>query len=383
MLIAFDCRIIRDKNPAGISRVTLEFLKKVLAYDKKNNYMLIFDSLEMKDFVIYHIRHIKKPYKILVVPFGVLTLDNLFRLPKILNERSVDIYYQSYYFVSPFYKKYKTVITVHDLIHFFYPYLKMGFLRRMFHVVRLAPRMIFRRVEKIVTVSTNTSRDLVKMFKVSPKKIRIIHNGVSEHFRPIDIRKARAFMKEKYDISKPYILYVGRNEPHKNIKALILAYTKLPPLIQERHQLILAGKEDPKYSEPIRELIKSHNIEKRVCFTGYVDESDLPFVYSGASVFVFPSFYEGFGIPVLEAMACGAPVVCSNSSSLPEAGGEAALYADPCDIGKFAEHIENVLSNQMLREDLINKGFNQIKNFTWFGATTALLECFNELGPKT
>ncbi|MDD5732028.1 MAG: glycosyltransferase family 1 protein [Patescibacteria group bacterium] len=380
MLIAFDCRIITDKNPAGVGRVTLELLKKVLVFDKKNEYMLIFSNVEMKDFVTYQIRHIKRKCKVMIVPFGILTWQNLFYFSKILEERNVDIYYQPYYFCSPFYKKFKTVITVHDLIHFFYPKLKTTFSRKLFHYTKIPSKIIFRRVERIITVSVNTSRDLVKMFKISPKKIKLIYNGVSENFKPVDVRRARTFMSEKYNIYKPYILYVGRMEPHKNIRALVVAYAKLPSYLQERYQLVLAGKEDFKYSGPIRDLIDKYGIERRVVFTGYVDESDLPFIYGGAAVFIFPSFYEGFGIPVLEAMSCGIPVVCSDTSSIPEVGGDAALYSNPTDVYKMSENIKNLLEDTVLREEMIRRGLKQAKNFTWFNAANSLIECFNELG---
>lgn len=380
MLIAFDCRIIRDKNPAGISRVVLEFLKKVLSADRKNDYVLIFDNLEIKDFVSYYLRHIKKKVKILVVPYGILTVQNLTHFPKVLKEKNVDIYYQPYYFCSPFIdKRIKVVVTVFDLIHFFYPYLKTSFTRKMYHKLRMAPKLVFRRANKIITISVNTSRDLIKMFKIPPRKIKMIYMGVSDSFRIIDESKAKKLMREKFNISKSYILYVGRNEPHKNIKALVIAYARFPEYIKARNSLVLVGKEDEKYNQSVRALISKYAIEPNVIFTGYVEESDLPYIYNAASVYVQPSFYEGFGLPLLEAMACGVPVVSSNTSSLPEVGGDAALYSDPTDIYKMSENIRNILEDSVLREEMIKKGLKQVKNFTWFNAANSLLECFNEL----
>ncbi|MBI2448227.1 glycosyltransferase family 4 protein [Candidatus Microgenomates bacterium] len=382
MLIAFDCRIIRDKNPAGIARVVLELLKKLLVFDKKNDYALIFDSIEMKDFIIHNLRHIKRRCKIFIVPFGMLTWQNIFYMPKVLEDRNTDIFYVPYYFASPFFKKTRLIITVFDLIHFFYPGMQKSFTRKMYHYIRLAPKMVFAKATKIVTISMNTSRDLVRQFKVPTKKIKLIPMGVSDNFRVLDKKKTKDFIKEKFNVTKSYILYVGRNEPHKNIKALVLAYYYLPDDLKDRYQLIIAGKEDIRYGEPIRDTIKRYGLEKLVTFTGYVDESDLPFIYNGASVFVFPSFYEGFGLPILEAMACGVPVVASNYSSLPEVGGEAALYADPYDVKKISKNIESILSSQILKEEMIKKGFEQVKNFTWFSATNSLIECFEELRQK-
>ena len=380
MLISLDCRIIRDKNPAGIARVVLEFLKKVLSSDRKNEYILIFDNEEMKDFVCYYLRNVKKKVKIVIVPFGMLTLQNIFSFPRILKERNVNIYYCPYYFCSPFInRKIKVVITVFDLIHFFYPYLKMSFPRRLYHKIKIAPKLVFHRANKIITISINTSRDLVKNFKISPRKIKMIYMGVSENFRVIRKDLALRLMEEKFGV-KNYIMFLGRNEPHKNIKALIIAYKNIPEYLKEKYKLVLVGKEDEKYSPPLRALIKKYNLERNIIFTGYVDEAELPYIYSGATIYIQPSFYEGFGLPIVEAMACGVPVISSNSSCLPEVGSDAALYFDPYDVKKLTEHITNLLDHEPLRRAMIESGLKQAKNFSWFNAANSLLECFNELG---
>jgi len=380
MLIAFDCRIIRDKNPAGIARVVLEFLKQVLTCDRKNDYILIFDSLEMKDFVLYYLRYIKKKCKVLIVPFKLMTFSDMIYLPKILQDRNVDVYYLPYYITSPFHKKsYKVIITVFDLIHFLFPALKMSLGRRFFHFFPLIAKAIFKRADKIITISVNTSRDLVKKFRISPKKIKLIYMGVSDNFRVVSKEKALKLMRERFNVNKPYILYVGRNEPHKNLKAIILSYNFLPSYLKEKYQLVFVGKQEKKYYKPLEALINKYNLQEHVTFTGYVEESDLPYIYSGASIFVFPSFYEGFGLPILEAMKCGVPTVSSNTSSLTEVGGDAVLYSDPSDIAKISEHIKNVLEDEWLKKKMIKKGFNQVKKFSWFKAAQNLLDCFDEL----
>jgi len=380
MLIAFDCRIIRDKNPAGISRVTLEFLKKVLSADRKNDYILLFDNEDLKDFVCYYLRNVKKKVRVVIVPFGIFSVKNILNLSDILKDRMVDVYYCPNYFCPPFmHRSIKVVITVFDLIHFFYPYLKMSLARRMYHRIKIAPKMVFRRADKIITISVSTSRDLVKTFKISPRKIKMIYMGVSENFRVVRKDLAQKMMEEKYGV-KNYILYVGRNEPHKNIKALIIAYKYLPDYLKEKYRLILVGKEDKKYAPALHDLVRKHGLSQYVIFTGYVDEADLPYIYSGAAVYVQPSFYEGFGLPILEAMACGIPVVSSNSSSLPEVGSDAALYFDPYDVRKLAEHLTNILDDEGLRKEMTEKGLKQVRNFSWFNSANSLLECFQELG---
>ncbi|MFA7309027.1 MAG: glycosyltransferase family 1 protein [Patescibacteria group bacterium] len=380
MLIGFDCRIIRDKNPAGISWVVLESLRKILSLDRKNEYLLIFDSIEIKDYVLHYLRHIKKQYRVMIVPFSLLGVKNLIHLPAVLESKNIDVYYLPYYFTTPFHKKsYKVVLTVFDLIHFFYPKLKMGLGRKLFHLFKLAPYLVLRRADKIITISINTSRDLIHMFRVPSRKIKMIYVGVSERFRKVDMVLAKKLMREKYSIQKNYILYVGRNEPHKNIKALIGAYALLPQAVRDSHTLVLAGKEEERYAQSIHDFVNKLHITENVVFTGYVDESDLPYVYSGASVFVFPSFYEGFGMPVLEAMACEVPVICSDSSCLPEAGGNAALYFHPEDVRDLTSKLYEVLSNSMKREDMIKKGKVQVRKFTWFNSISQLIECLEQV----
>jgi len=378
MLIAFDCRIIRDKNPAGIARVVLEFLKNVLVYDRKNDYILIFDNIEMKELVMSHLKNVKKRHKIIILPYGLMSFSDILHLPKILRERKIDIYYVPYYITSPFHKGYKVIITIFDLIHFFYPRLKMSLGRKAFHFFSFMPRLVFKRADRIITISISTSRDLVKKFRISPKKVRLIYMGVAESFHMIDQKKSKRFIEDKYKIKKPYILYVGRNEPHKNIKAIVLAYRLLPKNIISEYNLVFVGKQEERYEESIKELIEKYNLSNNIIFTGYVEESDLSYIYSAASVFVFPSFYEGFGLPILEAMKCGVPVVSSNTSSLPEVGGDAVLYAEPYDVAKISDHIKNILENRELKNGMIKKGLDQVKKFTWFKAANNLLQCFKE-----
>ena len=380
MLIAFDCRIIRDRHPAGIQRVVLEFLKKLLAIDRKNEYILLFDNAELRDMVMYTVRHIKRKCRIVMLPFGILSMGDVSHLPRILRERAIDVYYMPYYITSPFHRGYKVVLTVFDLMHFFYPRLKMSPLRRVFHATRLFAKILFTRADRIITISVNTSRDLICRFHVSPRKVQLIYMGVSDHFRVIDQKRVQQVLKDSFSLQKPYFLFVGRNEPHKNLKALVVAYHFLPSPIKERYQLIIAGKEDPRYSASLHDIIDKLHLTNHVVFTGYVDDANLPFLYNGASAFVLPSLYEGFGLPILEAMACGVPVITSTSSALPEVGGDAALYADPHDVDRLSRHMEDLVTNERLRGDLVEKGFRQIKKFTWSGAVEGLLKLFDELG---
>jgi len=375
MLIAFDCRIIRDKNPAGITRVVLEFLKKILMSDRKNEYILIFDNLEMQEFVSYYLRHIKKKVKILIVPFKLMTKNDFWQLPKILEDKKINIYYLPYYITSPFHKKsYKVVVTVFDLIHFFYPQLKMSRGRKLFHKFTFITKLIFKRADRIITISVNTSRDLIKNFKVPPKKIKMIYMGVSENFRVINCDSVKRLLREKYKIFKPYLLYVGRNEPHKNIKAVILAYAKLPEYLQEKYNLVLAGKEDEKYNQSIREMIARYQLEDKVIFTGYVEESELPYIYSGAAVFVFPSFYEGFGLPPLEAQACGTPVIAGLNSSFPETLADSAILVKPDHLEEIVLALNQILTDQACRQNLIDAGLANAQRFSWAKCAQETLE---------
>jgi len=224
-----------------------------------------------------------------------------------------------------------------------------------------------KRNAKIITVSKNTKKDALSLLSLASDKVIPIYEGVESHFKPVSIRKANTAVK-KYSLKKPYIFYMGGFGRHKNVLNLVKAFAVLKNSFKDIN-LVLGGKKDDAGSSgqntypELAALVKKKHLSKQVLFAGYIDEEDLPLLYSGAKVFVYPSKYEGFGFPPLEAMACGTPVVCSKAASLPEVGGKAVLYGQSVD--ELIASIGKVLSNPALQRELSLRGLKQAKKFSW------------------
>lgn len=236
------------------------------------------------------------------------------------------------------------------------------------------------RASKIVTISQNSKEEIVKEYGVKPDDVVILYPAIDQrkfYRRPTDeIKKVKA----KYGIFDNYILFVGNIEPRKNLKGLILAYEKLDKKIRDKYSLLLIGAKGWQDSEINKILINSRMNGNRIIQpTDYVVDKDLPALYSGASAFAYVSLYEGFGIPPLEAMACGTPVICSDNSSLPEAVGNASVMVKAEDTTQIAKALTKVLTDSKLAEDLRRKGFVQVDNFSYEKSAGLLLKTIKEL----
>jgi glycosyltransferase involved in cell wall biosynthesis len=264
------------------------------------------------------------------------------------------------------------ILTVHDLESRLYPQ-TMSLKTYWGHRLLVWPSV--RQADRIVSDSASTARDLQSILKVSEAKIDVIHLGVDSAYKPQDREKAAQYIASKYGVSKHYALAVGTVQPRKNLVTLIEAMKIVRDRAEGSFQLIVAGArgwKNTKLDETIRHLgLTGEDIR----FLGFVPEEDLPMLYSGSCSFVFPSLYEGFGLPLVEAMACGAPVVASNSSSIPEVVGDAALLVPPTQPEAFAEAILRVRSDSDLRNEMIEKGLRRAASFRWDIAARKLLEC--------
>lgn len=233
-----------------------------------------------------------------------------------------------------------------------------------------AMKFAIRHARKIISVSEFTKSELIEFFKISPELISVVPNGYdSERYKVIEDKERIAAILKKYNIAAPYILYTGRLELKKNIPGLVRAFKILKSSSQfavqdSRLKLVLIGQPDFGF-EKVTEAIIENNLHDEVIMPGWVGHDDLPYLMSGASAFVFPSFYEGFGIPVLEAMACGTPVVASGIPALREVAGEAAYLVDPYSSENMAEGISRVLTDDHLREDLKIRGLDRARQFSW------------------
>lgn len=264
------------------------------------------------------------------------------------------------HFTVPLVFKKPYVVTLHDLIYYLFPGACPNRLGHWY--ARLMYPNAARKARMVIADSEFSKEEIVRNLAVPRERVRVIYPGVdTEHFRP---RPAETLIKSlaRYGISKPYILYVGNHQERKNIPGLVEAFARLRR--RADYQLVIGGPTDPRRPE-VGHMIKRLGLEESVVLTGWVPLEELPALYCGAACFVFPSLYEGFGLPALEAMACGTPVVSSDSSSLPEVVGEAGILIAPRDRKLLAESIEKVLESPGLREELGEKGVRRAKLFSW------------------
>jgi glycosyltransferase involved in cell wall biosynthesis len=265
-------------------------------------------------------------------------------------------------FVTPVAARWPSVVTIYDLSFLRYPEALSG-ARRSY--LQLFSHLSCRRARRIIAISESTRRDLVKQWGIAADKIDIAYPGVGEEFRPLPEDEVEAF-RARHSLPPRFILHLGTLEPRKNLVRLIEAFARL----RTDAKLVLAGGRGWLYDEIAAE-IERLELQDKVVLPGYVADETLGFWYNAASVLAYPSLYEGFGLPVIEAMACGTPVVTSTASSLPEAAGDAGLLVDPHDTEMLAEALDEVLTDEVLREEMRARGLSQSARFTWQATAAA------------
>ena len=283
-----------------------------------------------------------------------------------------DIFHSPDFTLPPLWRA-KGILTVHDLTFMHYPSCAPPGL--VAYLNSAVPRSV-RRARLILADSESTKRDIVELLGTPPSKVRVVYAGVGPEFKPVTQVDVLAGVRARYSLAWPFVLNVGTLEPRKNHLRLIRSFAQLLPHHPDL-RLVLVGGKGWLY-EDVQAEVARLNLEDRVVFPGFVADADLPALYSLASVFAYPSLYEGFGLPVLEAMACGTPVVCSNASSLPEVAGDAALLVDPTDVDALARALDQALNDQPLRQAMRIRGQSQAARFTWSAAARTLLDAYHE-----
>lgn len=347
----------RASNFSGIGVYTHNIYTAIKCF--RNKTFLYNDRLNISrtSFIEKYINFLKRQF------------NDQFALPCFLKKNKVDLYHATRNTGVPFFSPVPVVVTIHDIIpHVFSQHYLNNILEKIYY--EIAIRISIHRSAKILTISNFSKQELIKHYKVTPNKIEVIPLACNAAFRKITDSKHLQSIREKYSLHDNYILAIGGSEYRKNIERLIHVYNNN---FDEKYKLIVIGGKWRNVDLP--EKYTSENIR----FLTNIPEEDLIAIYNMSEVFVFPSFYEGFGIPVLEGMACGVPVVTSNVSSMPEVGGDAAVYFDPFDEKDMAEKIATVLDDSRLREQLIAKGFDQCKKFSWEKCCRATLEVYREI----
>lgn len=375
MRIGIDCRRILDpkhNEAAGIGYYTYYLIKNLLDTDKENQYFLfLYDTrIKLDEFKQDNVQIIYFPglENIGKIPF----LYRHILVPRVLKLYHLDVYHNPAYII-PFFYFGRSVITVHDLAYYKNP---AWFPEHQYFNTRILTPLSIYKAKKIIAVSESTKNDLIKYFKVKPEKIEVILEGVDDYCNlAVDDEK----IDVKFKISSPYFLALGTLEPRKNLVRLIESFniflTENP---DSNFKLVLAGKKGWKY-ELIFETIKKLNLEAKVIWVGYVHLPEKIYLLKNSFALVFPSLYEGFGLPILEAMNMGVAVVTSNVASIPEIVIDNAVLIEPEDTNSIKEGLNKIYRDQELRQKLIERGKGIARHFTWEKSAQKTLELFESL----
>jgi glycosyltransferase involved in cell wall biosynthesis len=381
MIIGIDIRNIGKKR-TGDEAVFLNLVKNLAKTDSTNQYLLLTDITNTDDISILRsieeMLEIKdsKNFKIISLKTSNKFTWNFWTLSQYLRKNRVDVYHTQY--ILPFFvpKSTKLVTHIHDISFNFYPqFIKWT---DLFFLKTLIPWSI-RRADKVIAVSEFTKKEIIKFYQTPEEKIEVVYNSIGENsceeYSKDEIEK----VKKKYNLPEKFLLYVGTLQPRKNIPFLINGFALLRDKMPD-YKLVLVGKKGAhNYDKEIDVAIEKNNLQGTVLFTGYVEGVDLPAIYQLADIFVLPSLYEGFGIPILEAMKNSVPVVASDIPVFREVAKEAAEYFDIQSLDKFTEVVYNISINSNLRDRLINSAKIRINVFSWEKSAQRILEIYQKI----
>ena len=356
---------------AGSGRYISELIKALVKLDHRHQLILFGNADNLHLLPSDGCRRVNCGWQTTVRPLRVLWEQ--LALPLAVRRHRIDVLH-SPVFVAPLLLPCASVVTILDMTWFTLPgqhtRVKGTYFRTM-----IPPTA--RHAARIIAISEASKQDVVTLLGTPTEKMEVTHLGVDlDVFCPGAFKGQAGELEARDGVHRPYVLYVGKLEPRKNLPVLIEAFASIAQEFPD-HQLVLAGNPGWDY-QVIHEMAARVSHGKRIQFTGFVSEVDLPVLYAGADLFVYPSSYEGFGIPVLEAMACGTPVITSNVSSMPEVAGDAGLLVDPLDVAELTEAMRQMLSDSELRQQLREKGLERAKQFTWEETARRTLQVYEE-----
>jgi glycosyltransferase involved in cell wall biosynthesis len=421
MLIGIDASRANRDHRSGTEWYSYYLIRWLAKLDSRNQYILytdkplmdgllnlttkqhVYNSNTTEDVIEFDnegYQILKSPYnnfkaKILRWPFNFLWTQGRLSLEMIF--KKVDVLFVPSHTLPTIHPK-KSVITIHDIgferDRRLYGHEQMGpedkigkkiinFFVKLFTIGKYGANSVdyhswstkyaLKMALKVITVSHFTKKELIEVYGATDRekqalanKIKVIHNGYNRFlYKKIDEKDKAQEVFKKYDIEEPYILYIGKLEKKKNTPALIEAFAIMRGKNKDiKHKLVLVGDASYGYDE-VKYMISEYLLDDEVIMPGWIEETDMPYIYSGATAFIFPSLYEGFGIPVIQAMACEVPVAASNTASIPEVVGDAALLFDPHDVNSIAQAMAEVITDNELRKKLIKRGKKRVKNFSW------------------
>ncbi|MDP1883792.1 MAG: glycosyltransferase family 1 protein [Candidatus Moranbacteria bacterium] len=387
MRIGIDVRCFTQGRNTGVEEYTFNLLTNLFRLDTRNEYVLFFNSFRseavdfswIKEFPNVSLKKFSWPNKLLNFLFWYLDWP---KIDKLIG--GTDVFFMPNIIFGSVSRNTKLVLTIHDLSFARYPE-TFSWKRRWWHIF-INPRKMCLRADRVIAVSDSSAQDVAKLFRIRQEKIRIVHSGLSEKFKVLDRNNGELIrVKEKYSLPYKFILFLGTIEPRKNIAAIVAAYSQLQKDAagagQEeiaKYGLVIAGSDGWLNGEIFAE-INASKFRDKIIVAKFINEADKAYVMNLASLFVYPSVFEGFGFPPLEAMACGVPVITSNNSSLPEIVGNGGIMIDPHKPDELCRAMKEVIMDKGLRDDLVAKGFVQAKNFNWSKTAEEFLKMANKL----
>jgi glycosyltransferase involved in cell wall biosynthesis len=397
MTIGIDIRVLAKETRTGVEDYTINLLSRLVSIDKSIKYKLFYSGFRKLKLDYSWLKNKNVKIKKTRIPNRIFDLILKFiKLPKIdkLLGR-VDIFLSPHFLITPLSKKTKRIMIFYDLSFLRFPKF-FSFSKRIWHRFML-PKKQAQKTNTIIAISESTKHDLISFYKTDPNKIKVVYPGVDDKFKIISDKTKLIETKNKYQLSDNFILYFGTIEPRKNILGLIKVFEeikkeKFGKILDVNWQgfegvvlgkkdkifdfsklkLVIAGTKGWLYKE-IFERVENSKFKNDIVFTGFVAEEDKACLYNLAKVFVYPSFFEGFGLPPLEAMACGVPTIVSNKSSLSEVVGDSAIMINPQNLNEMSWAIKEILENQELSDYLSKKGIEKVKQFNWDNTAKEIL----------
>ena len=378
MRIGIEAQRLYRPHKHGMDRVALELIKNLQVYDKENDYF-IFVKPDKDTSAISSTSN----FNIIEIPGGPYPLWEQFKLPKIAKAYKCDILHCTSN-TAPLLSKIPLVTTLHDIIymeeslikHFAGSaslYQKFGNLYR-----RLIVSGVVKRSKRLITVSKFEKENIANFFDFDRKNLQAINNGVNQKFTNEINSEHLLHVKTKYKLPDRYLMHIANKDPRKNTKRVLMAFDEFLNASTIKYKLLLLGYNDGDLKAALKEIGKTE-LYDHIVLTGYVSDEDLPVIYNLAQLFLFPSLREGFGIPVIEAMACGVPVITSNTSSMPEVAGVAAYIVDPYNTKAIVNGMIKIMNDATYADELIQRGLKRCKKFSWDSMAKQVLELYKQL----
>ncbi len=369
MRIAIDGRGINWYNGSGLGTYTENLLKNLLNIDKSNYYQIYWSGLNYHQYQYENTNLVMCSKK-----YQRYFQENFF--PENIKREKIDLYHipQNGIGLNPD-TSCKTIVTIHDLIPYIMPetvgrgYL-LKFLKEMPSIIENS--------SGILTVSQHSKEDILRFFPIDPDKIYVTPLAADSKYTPLNKSKCKEYIKVKYGIDKPFLLYIGGFSKRKNVHGLITAFAKVVPHLDKAFNLVIVGSYRDESQELVK-LVSSLNMENHIKFTGFAPDEDMPIYYNACEAFVYPSIYEGFGLPPLEAMSCGTAVITSNTTSIPEVVKDNGLLVNPYSDSELQSAMETLVSDDSLREALQVRSLKRSAEFSWEKTAKITLDIYEQV----